>query len=119
MAIDPADVMVRLRLGDLYAKLNSKDEAIKEYTEVAKIHTTKGFYLKAIAVYKQILKLDEFSLEVHNKLADLYTKQRLIADAITEFSYIVNTYEKREGQTTPSISSKRWSPSTLRTWGLS
>ena len=95
VAIDPADVMVRLRLGDLYAKLNSKDEAIKEYTEVAKIHTTKGFYLKAIAVYKQILKLDEFSLEVHNKLADLYTKQRLIADAITEFSYIVNTYEKK------------------------
>ena len=95
IAIDPADVMVRLRLGDLYAKLNSKDEAIKEYNEVAKIHTNKGFYLKAIAVYKQILKLDESSLEVHNKLADLYTKQRLIADAMSEFSYIVNVYEKK------------------------
>lgn len=95
VAIDPSDVMVRLRLGDLYAKLNSKDEAIKEYNEVAKIHTNKGFYLKAIAVYKQILKLDESSLEVHNKLADLYTKQRLIADAMTEFSYIVNVYEKK------------------------
>ncbi|MFZ3071695.1 MAG: tetratricopeptide repeat protein [Thermodesulfobacteriota bacterium] len=95
IAIDPADVTVRLRLGELYSKLGNKDEAINEYNEVAKIHTKKGFYLKAIAVYKQILKLDESSLEVHNKLADLYTKQRLIADAITEFSYIVNVYEKK------------------------
>ncbi|MDH4227438.1 MAG: tetratricopeptide repeat protein [Deltaproteobacteria bacterium] len=95
LAEDPSDVSVRLKLGDIYAKLNKKAEAIKEYTEVAKVHTAKGFYLKAIAVFKQILKLEDTSLEIHNKLAELYTKQRLIADAITEYSYIVGAYEKK------------------------
>ncbi len=100
--IDPSDISIRLRLGDLYAKTGLKDEAIKEYEEVAKTNTKKGFYLKSIAVYKQMLKLDESSLEVHSKLADLYTKQRLNADAISEYSYIVNVYEKK-GKTTEAF----------------
>lgn len=91
---DPRDISIRLRIGDLYVKVGRKTEAIKEYTEAARANAQRGFYLKAIAVYKQILKLDD-SLEVHNKLAELYTKQRLIADAISEYSYIVTWYERR------------------------
>ncbi|MCK5237241.1 MAG: tetratricopeptide repeat protein, partial [Deltaproteobacteria bacterium] len=93
LEMDPSDISIRLRLGDLYSKSGMKDEAIKEYEDVAKVNTKKGFYLKAIAVYKQILKLDETSLEVHNKLADLYAKQRLHSDARSEYSYIVGVYE--------------------------
>ncbi|WKZ33871.1 MAG: tetratricopeptide repeat protein [Thermodesulfobacteriota bacterium] len=95
---DPRDVSIRLKIGDLFVKLGRKEEAIKEYTEVAKANAQRGFYLKAIAVYKQILKLDD-SIEVHNKLAELYAKQRLIADAISEYSYIV-TYLERRGKST-------------------
>src|SRR3990172_6780986 len=94
---DPRDISIRLRIGDLYVKMGKKPEAIKEYTEAARANAQRGFYLKAIAVYKQILKLDD-SLEVHNKLAELYTKQRLIADAISEYSYIVAWFE-RKGKT--------------------
>lgn len=92
---DPKDATIRLRIGDLYVKINKKDEAIREYTEVAKVHAQKGFYLKAIAVYKQILKLDEGLMEIHFKLADLYTKQKLMADAIAELSILVSFYEKK------------------------
>lgn len=92
---DPKDATIRLRIGDLYVKLGKKDEAIKEYGEVAKIHTNKGFYLKAIAVYKQLLKLDEGQMEIHFKLADLYTKQKLIADAVASLSVLVSFYEKK------------------------
>lgn len=95
LSIDPKDISIRLRIGDLHVKLDNKDEAITEYTEVAKTHTQKGFYLKAIAVYKQILKLDESIIDVHYKLADLYTKQRLITDAISEYSFIINHFEKK------------------------
>ncbi|CAG1065740.1 hypothetical protein BAC1_01329 [uncultured bacterium] len=91
---DPRDISIRLRIGDLYVKLNKKAEAIKEYTEAARANAQRGFYLKAIAVYKQILKLEE-NLETHNKLAELYLKQRLIADAVGEYSYIVHWYESR------------------------
>ncbi|MBI5454523.1 MAG: tetratricopeptide repeat protein [Deltaproteobacteria bacterium] len=93
--VDPRDISIRLRIGDLYVKMNKRAEAIKEYTEVAKANSQRGFYLKAIAVYKQVLKLDESSLEVHYKLAELYTKQRLIADAIGSYSTIVNSFEKK------------------------
>src|SRR3989304_3046622 len=92
---DPKDATIRLRIGDLYVKLNKRDEAIKEYGEVAKIHAQKGFYLKAIAVYKQILKLDENLIEIHFKLSDLYAKQGLRADAIAALSVLTGFYEKK------------------------
>lgn len=92
---DPKDATIRLRIGDLYVKLNKRDEAIKEYGEVAKIHAQKGFYLKAIAVYKQILKLDEGLIDIHFKLAELYVKQRLAADAIAEYGILVNYFDKK------------------------
>ena len=96
--VDPRDISIRLRIGDLYVKMNRKTEAIKEYTEVDRANSQRGFYLKAIAVYKQVLKLDDSILEVHYKLAELYTKQRLIADAISSYSTIVKTFE-RKGKT--------------------
>ncbi len=94
-SLDPNDTAVRLRLGELYIKAGMKEEAIKEYTDAARMNTQKGFYLKAIAIYKQVLKIDNTILDIHYKLADLYTKQRLIADAISEYSFIVGTYEKK------------------------
>ena len=93
--VDPRDFSIRLKIGDLYTKLNKKAEAVKEYTEVARANSQRGFYLKAIAVYKQVLKVDDTVLDVHYKLAELYAKQRLIADAISEYSHIVNIFEKK------------------------
>ncbi len=100
--LDPKDSSIRLRMGDLYIKTGKKDEAIKEYAEAAKANSQRGFYLKAIAVWKQVLKLDHANLDVHNKLADLYTKQRLIADAISEYSFIVTVFE-RNGKTQETL----------------
>lgn len=93
--LDPKDVTLRLKIGDIYVKIGKKTEAVAEYKEVAKAYSQKGFYLKSIAVYKQILKLEEFNYEVHYKLAELYAKQRLISDAISEYSILVNSFEKK------------------------
>ena len=46
--------------------------AITTYEKVAALYAQKGFALKAIAVYKQILKLDPRLVEVNLKLAELY-----------------------------------------------
>ncbi|MBI5238396.1 MAG: tetratricopeptide repeat protein [Deltaproteobacteria bacterium] len=93
--LDPKDISIRLRLGDLFVKLGNKAEAIKEYMEAAKANAQRGFNLKAIAVFKQVLKLDEANLDVHNRLAELYAKQRLIVDAISEYTYIMGAFEKK------------------------
>lgn len=93
--LDPKDISIRLRLGDLFVKLGNKAEAIKEYMEAAKANAQRGFNLKAIAVFKQVLKLDDANLDVHNRLAELYAKQRLIVDAISEYTYIMGAFEKK------------------------
>ncbi|MBE9529275.1 MAG: tetratricopeptide repeat protein, partial [Proteobacteria bacterium] len=93
--LDSKDVSIRLRIGDLYVKTGKVAEAIKEYSDVARSNSQQGFYLKSIAVYKQVLKLDELNLDVHYRLAELYTKQRLIADAIGEYSVIVASFDKK------------------------
>ncbi len=92
---DPRDVSIRLRIGDLFVKMGRQEDAVKEYMDVARANTQKGFYLKAIAVYKQVLKLDAANIDVHNKLAELYTKQRLIVDAVSEYSFLVSAFEKK------------------------
>ena len=48
--MDKSDLSLQLKLGDLYVKTGDKEAAINEYTEIAKIHTNKGYYLNGIAV---------------------------------------------------------------------
>ncbi len=93
--MDPGDVTVRLRLGDLLVQMGMTEEAIQEYTAVAKAHARRGFYLKAIAVYKRILKLEGSNTDIHYKLAELYAKQRLIADAMSQYTIILSTFEQK------------------------
>ena len=91
----PGDTSTRLRVGDLYVKVGKDEEAIKEYHQVGRSLTKKGFYLKAIAVFKQILKLDPTNLDIRYRLAELYTKQGLIADAIGEYDILAKHFESR------------------------
>ena len=40
-----------------------------------------GFAVKAVAVYKQVLKINPELIDVHLRLAELYKDQGLVADA--------------------------------------
>ncbi len=94
--MDSDDVSLRLRLGDLFVKTGRLEEAVKEYTSAAKYNARRGFYLKAIAVYKRALTIESgSSTDTHYKLAELYTKQRLIADAMSQYTIILNTFEQK------------------------
>jgi tetratricopeptide (TPR) repeat protein len=99
---DPNDIKVRQKLGDLYAREEKNAEALVEYNYVAKYYSDDGFYLRAIAVYKQILKLDPTQININLKLAELYHKQNLIGDAIKQFQLIYSYYEKK-GDTVKSL----------------
>ncbi|NOS35741.1 MAG: tetratricopeptide repeat protein [Deltaproteobacteria bacterium] len=91
----PGDVSTRLRVGDLFVKIGKQEDAIKEYHEAARTLTKKGFYLKAIAVYKQILKLDPPNIDIRYRLAELYTRQNLIANAIGEYDILARHFESK------------------------
>src|SRR5882724_389982 len=77
---DPKDVRVWLKIGDLYAKKGAKQDATDTYIKVARFYHEQGFFLKAVAVYKQILKLDpRGSVDVMLKLAELYRQLGLMS----------------------------------------
>lgn len=89
----PDDITVRLRLGEVYVRMGKKPEAVKEYTEVAKFHSESGFFLKSIAVYKQILKIDVSDVNIRLHLAALYNKQGITADAVFQYMIAMKKFE--------------------------
>jgi len=99
---DPKDVRVWLKIGDLYAKKGSKQDAIETYLKVARFYHDQGFFLKAVAVYKQILKLDPRLVDVILKLAELYRQLGLMSDAMQHFESVAAFFH-REGNTKEAL----------------
>ncbi len=99
---DPKDVRVWLKIGDLYAKKGSKQEAIETYGKVARFYHEQGFFLKAVAVYKQILKIDPRLVDVILKLAELYRQLGLMSDAMQHFESVAAHFH-REGNTKEAL----------------
>src|SRR5215510_10729595 len=103
---DPRDVRVWLKLGDLYAKKNAKQDATETYLRVAQFYSDQGFYLKAVAVYKQVLKLDPRLIEVNIRLAEVYRQLGLLSDALQQYELVAAFYH-REGKTREALSTIR------------
>jgi pilus assembly protein FimV len=90
---DPKDVRTRLKIGDLHAKKGANREAADTYMKVAEAYGQQGFFLKAVAVYKQILKLQPDLIDVNLKLAELYHQLGLMSDAMAQYQTVVGYYE--------------------------
>ncbi|MEZ4403033.1 MAG: tetratricopeptide repeat protein [Kofleriaceae bacterium] len=103
---DPQDVRVWLKIGDLYARKGQKPEATDTYLKVARFYQDQGFFTKAVAVYKQILKLDGRLVEVHLKLAELYRQLGLMSDAMQHFEQVAAHFH-REGKTREALATVR------------
>ncbi len=68
-------------LGDLYVRSKQVDKGVLQYTRIADHLAEEGFYPKAAALYKKILKIkpdDEYSML---QSGDLAAKQGTLADA--------------------------------------
>lgn len=94
LAADPADLRVRQRLAELLAKYRRVDEARKELETIGKSLTANGFYMKAIAVYKQIEKLFPEDIAIALTLAGLNEKHGLSANALSEYKRAYDHYER-------------------------
>ena len=92
---NPRDWNIVKKIGDLYVRLNKMREAMVEYQKVADFYAKDGFHLKAIAIWKQINKLDATALEPYVNLAELYGKQGLLMEAKSQYQYVVDEYLKR------------------------
>ncbi len=94
---DPRDANVRLKVGDLKLRLGKADEAIAAYLKVADQFTRDGFDAKAVAIYKQVSKLDGKRYDVFIPLADLYQRLGLTSEAMVALQTAAEAYQ-REGR---------------------
>src|SRR3954462_10740296 len=90
---DPDDVRVLQKLAELYQKMKKPSEAADCFEKVARTYSAQGFYLKAVALYKQVLKVVE-RIEVNVRLAELYQQLGLTGDAAKEWQAGASHYEK-------------------------
>src|SRR6202171_5297882 len=90
----PGDVNTLNRIGDLWVRINRNDEAVKTFGRIADHYSKDGFFLKAIAIYKKINKLDPSKPEIYAKLADLYAKQGLAMEAKSQYQVLADYYLK-------------------------
>lgn len=76
----PADTTALNRLGDLLVRANRIDEAVDVYQRIAEHFASDGFFLKGIAIYKKVNRLDPQRTDIYERLADLYFKQGLVVE---------------------------------------
>ncbi len=96
LAENPNDANTLNRVGDLYARIERFGEAVKLFTQIAEQYTRDGFFVKAIAIYKKIIKLDPTSLPVYERLAELYHRQGLLNEARTQYQVLADYYQKHD-----------------------
>lgn len=102
LEVDPKDIRVLQKMGELYQKKNDNAQAAHFFTKVAESYSSDGFFLKAVALYKQVLKLNPNLLEVNLKLAELHQQLGLMSEAMAYFQIVANHYDKA-GDTRSSL----------------
>ncbi len=78
---NPRDWSTANTLGEIYAKAGQTAKAVEQYNRVAEHFVDAGFYPKAAALYKKILKIIPQDEAAQVQLADISAKQGLLADA--------------------------------------
>jgi tetratricopeptide (TPR) repeat protein len=88
VALDPKDPRSLLKLGDLYTRVGDNKKAVATYRKVALQYGDEGFFLKAVAVHKQILKLEPGNLDAWEKLGEMYEALTLTSDAVATYEQV-------------------------------
>ena len=79
----PRDWNTANTLGDLYVRANQPDKAVAQYSRIADHFYQDGFYPKAAALYKKVLKIAPDDEPTQLILAEIAGKQGLLKDAKT------------------------------------
>ncbi len=73
---NPSQFNLLLRQAEILGLAGDREEAVRVYRELAERYAKDGFFAKAIALYKKILKLDPELEDVHQQLAKVIEEHR-------------------------------------------
>ncbi|HEV8611808.1 MAG TPA: tetratricopeptide repeat protein [Thermoanaerobaculia bacterium] len=91
----PKDTFALNKAGDLCVRMGKPADAIEHFARIAELYTNDGFFLKAIAIYKKINKIDPTRLDVYDRLAELYARQGLTQDARSHYAVLAEQWLKK------------------------
>jgi len=92
--LDPRDSNARLKLGDIALRQGDKEAATDAYVKVAEQFMKDGFDAKAVAIYKQVGKIDAERLDIYEPLAELYQRLGLTSEALAALQTAADSYHK-------------------------
>ena len=95
LRLEPKVDQYKQKLADLLSRANLKTEALGLYDSLAKGYAERGFFAKAVAVYKQMQRIDPSDTNVYLRLAELNRNLGLIGNALAEYRSLLEFYEKR------------------------
>ena len=102
---NPSQFNLLLRQAEILGLAGDREEAIRVYRRLAERYARDGFYAKAIALYKKILKLDPDRQEIAEELARVIEEdreaKRPLAERLREASARVET--RPAGETDPAL----------------
>ncbi len=90
--VAPGDTNLLNKIGDLYSKTGNASSATSYFLKVADSYRKNGFNLKAIAVYKKILRVDGGNMDARDQLVDLYMQQGHHSEAKGELRRMAEHY---------------------------
>ncbi|MGB1700906.1 MAG: tetratricopeptide repeat protein, partial [Nannocystaceae bacterium] len=82
---DPKDTRTWLLLADCLVRAGDTKQAIEKYTQVAKFFAQAKDFQKALAVYRQVLNIDEGRLDIQIRCAELLREMGRVADSIAMY----------------------------------
>lgn len=82
---DPKDTRTWLKMAELHAKRGGNAEATEIYLRTGDLYSEQGSAQKAVAVYKNVLKLSPGTVAAHLKLGGLFKQIGLVSDAVQQF----------------------------------
>jgi tetratricopeptide (TPR) repeat protein len=91
----PRDWNTRNTLGDLYIRASKPDQACAQYMMIADHLMHEGFFPRAAAIYKKILKIKPDEEPVLLNLGEISAKQGLLADAKGHFMSVATKRRAR------------------------
>ena len=91
----PSDWNTANTLGDLYFRAGQLDKAIAQYNDIAAHLANEGFFPKAVALYKKILKIKPDEERAMWHLGNISARQGLLVDARANFAALAERRRKR------------------------
>jgi tetratricopeptide (TPR) repeat protein len=92
---NPSDSFALNKAGDLCVRMGRPADGIGHFARIAESFSADGFFLKSIAIYKKINKIDPTRLDIYDRLAELYARQGLFQDARSHYQMLAEQSLKR------------------------